>query len=444
MLTNKALKVLLREDINEYPKMKELYNLLLNTAEEERKNAALNWLSNEENKKALNVEIQKAIAAGIIINTFNLDQAVQEFTTSEEQPVQMKETNHLIIWPANPFLPGLGIKEAEAAEAIINQYNIQSSKIFTYCPNNGETGMWGMSSVSQFGHHKSCKSNVLKGSQHNDDVITSPESLALTLLESYSNQVSGSTATNTNSAVKESILREDNESGQLTNAKINIYWSEPIYIHCSPMVAKDFENLAQILQERGGTTVDANGNTVSNIKVKIEADLPDNSQLLNYGVQIYNDVCKYIDSGYKPKQQEQNEEDAESQNPNSHWTWDEVKGNKAAQQYITAVFTDIKACKNRVLQKDGIAKKAGNICKGVKDEITKQWGTFFGAAFKSVAQLSGYGFVANIIQKGLEELNKEKEDKNNDNFFKQFFNSKYSDTLKKCAGDINNFIEWGE
>ena len=119
-----------------------------------------------------------------------------------------------------------------------------------------------------------------------------------------------------------------------------------------------------------------------------------------------------------------------------------MKGNKAAQQYITAVFTDIKSCKNRVLQKDGPAKKAKNICKNVKDEIIKQWGTFFGAAFKSVAQLSGY--VANIIQKGLEELNKEKEDKNNDNFFKQFFNSKYSDTLKKCAGNIDDFIEWGE
>ena len=48
-------------------------------------------------------------------------------------------------------------KEAEEEEAIMNQYKISSSRIFTYCPNNGETGMWGMSSVSQFGHHKSCK-----------------------------------------------------------------------------------------------------------------------------------------------------------------------------------------------------------------------------------------------------------------------------------------------
>ena len=116
----------------------------------------------------------------------------------------------------------------------------------------------------------------------------------------------------------------------------------------------------------------------------------------------------------------------------------------ASENNLTAVFTDIKACKNRVLQKDGVAKKAGNICKSIKDDITKQWGTFFGAAFKSVAQLSGFGFVANIIQKGLEELNKEKEDKEGDNFFKQFFNSKYSSTLKKCAGNINDFIEWGE
>lgn len=443
MLTDKTLKVLLKEDIQQYPKMKELYDLLLNTADEKKKSAALNWLTNETNKNALNAEIQNAIAANIIINTFNIDQAIQELNAEGETNNVSNETNHLIIWPANPFLPGLGTKEAEAAEAIMSQYKISSSRIFTYCPNNGETGMWGMSSVSQFGHHKSCKSNVLKGSQHNDDVITSPESLALTLLESYSNQ--NGEGSSTSSPVQESILREDEESGQLTNAKININWSEPIYIHCNSLVAKDFQNLAQILQERGGASKDANGNIISNIRVEIKPDLPDNGAALNYGVQIYNDICKYIDSGYKPGQQEQQPvEDGEAANPNSHWTWEEVKGNKAAQQYITAVFTDIKACKNRVLQKDGIAKKAGNICKGIKDEITKQWGTFFGAAFKGVAQLSGYGFVANIIQKGLEELNKEKEDKEGDNFFKQFFNSKYSSTLKKCAGNINDFIEWGE
>lgn len=442
MLTDKTLKVLLREDIQQYPKMKELYDLLLNTTDEEKKSAALNWLTNETNKNALNAEIQNAIAANIVINTFNIDQAIQELNSEGETNNVSNETNHLIIWPANPFLPGLGTKEAEAAEAIINQYKISSSKIFTYCPNNGESGMWGMSSVSQFGHHKSCKSNVLKGSQHNDDVITSPESLALTLLESYSNQNGGGS---TSASVQESILREDEENGQLTNAKINIVWSEPIYIHCNSLVAKDFQNLSQILQERGGSFKDANGNVISNIRVEIKSDLPDNGATLNYGVQIYNDICKYIDSGYKAGQQkQQSTENGEAVNPNSHWTWDEIKGNKAAQQYITAVFTDIKACKNRVLQKDGVAKKAGNICKGIKDDITKQWGTFFGAAFKSVAQLSGFGFVANIIQKGLEELNKEKEDKEGDNFFKQFFNSKYSSTLKKCAGNINDFIEWGE
>ena len=442
MLTDKTLKVLLKEDIQQYPKMKELYDLLLNTTDEEKKSAALNWLTNETNKNALNAEIQNAIAANIVINTFNIDQAIQELNTEGETNNASNETNHLIIWPANPFLPGLGTKEAEAAEAIISQYKISSSKIFTYCPNNGESGMWGMSSVSQFGHHKSCKSNVLKGSQHNDDVITSPESLALTLLESYSNQNGGGS---TSASVQESILREDEENGQLTNAKINIVWSEPIYIHCNSLVAKDFQNLSQILQERGGSFKDADGNVISNIRVEIKADLPDNGATLNYGVKIYNDICKYIDSGYKAGQQEQQStENGEAVNPNSHWTWDEIKGNKAAQQYITAVFTDIKACKNRVLQKDGVAKKAGNICKGIKDDITKQWGTFFGAAFKSVAQLSGLGFVANIIQKGLEELNKEKEDKEGDNFFKQFFNSKYSSTLKKCAGNINDFIEWGE
>ena len=442
MLTDKTLKVLLKEDIQQYPKMKELYDLLLNTTDEEKKSAALNWLTNETNKNALNAEIQNAIAANIVINTFNIDQAIQELNTEGETNNASNETNHLIIWPANPFLPGLGTKEAEAAEAIISQYKISSSKIFTYCPNNGESGMWGMSSVSQFGHHKSCKSNVLKGSQHNDDVITSPESLALTLLESYSNQNGGGS---TSASVQESILREDEENGQLTNAKINIVWSEPIYIHCNSLVAKDFQNLSQILQERGGSFKDADGNVISNIRVEIKADLPDNGATLNYGVKIYNDICKYIDSGYKAGQQEQQStENGEAVNPNSHWTWEEIKGNKAAQQYITAVFTDIKACKNRVLQKDGVAKKAGNICKGIKDDITKQWGTFFGAAFKSVAQLSGLGFVANIIQKGLEELNKEKEDKEGDNFFKQFFNSKYSSTLKKCAGNINDFIEWGE
>ncbi len=436
MLTDKTLKVLLKEDIQQYPKMKELYDLLLNASDETKKSTALNWLTNETNKNALNAEIQNAIAANIIINTFNIDKAIQELSSEGETPIMSNETNHLVIWPANPFLPGLGTKEAEAAEAIINQYKVSSSKIFTYCPNNGESGMWGLSSVSQFGHHKSCKSNILKGSQHNDDVITSPESLALTLLENYSNQ---------SAQIKESILRED-ENGQLTNAKAKINWSEPIYIHCNQLVAKDFQNLAQILQERGGSTQDANGNNIPNIKIELKPDLPDNSNAINYGIQIYNDVCKYIDTGYKPGQQEQQftEEDTNSQQPNSKWSWEEVKGNKAAQQYITAVFTDIKSCKNRVLQKDGVAKKAGNICKSVKDEIIKQWGTFFGAAFKSVAQLSGYGFVANIIQKGLEELNKEKEDKNNDNFFKQFFNSKYSDTLKKCAGNINDFIEWGE
>ena len=442
MLTDKTLKVLLKEEIQQYPKMKELYDLLLNTTDEEKKSAALNWLTNETNKNALNAEIQNAIAANIVINTFNIDQAIQELNTEGETNNASNETNHLIIWPANPFLPGLGTKEAEAAEAIISQYKISSSNIFTYCPNNGESGMWGMSSVSQFGHHKSCKSNVLKGSQHNDDVITSPESLALTLLESYSNQNGGGS---TSASVQESILREDGENGQLTNAKINIVWSEPIYIHCNSLVAKDFQNLSQILQERGGSFKDANGNVISNIRVEIKADLPDNGSALNYGVKIYNDICKYIDSGYKAGQQEQQPtENGEAVNPNSHWTWDEIKGNKAAQQYITAVFTDIKACKNRVLQKDGVAKKAGNICKGIKDDITKQWGTFFGAAFKSVAQLSGFGFVANIIQKGLEELNKEKENKEGDNFFKQFFNSKYSSTLKKCAGNINDFIEWGE
>lgn len=442
MLTDKTLKVLLKEDIQQYPKMKELYDLLLNTTDEEKKSAALNWLTNKTNKNALNAEIQNAIAANIVINTFNIDQAIQELNAEGETNNASNETNHLIIWPANPFLPGLGTKEAEAAEAIISQYKISSSNIFTYCPNNGESGMWGMSSVSQFGHHKSCKSNVLKGSQHNDDVITSPESLALTLLESYSNQNGGGS---TSASVQESILREDEENGQLTNAKINIVWSEPIYIHCNSLVAKDFQNLSQILQERGGSFKDANGNVISNIRVEIKADLPDNGSALNYGVKIYNDICKYIDSGYKARQQEQQPtENGEAVNPNSHWTWEEIKGNKAAQQYITAVFTDIKACKNRVLQKDGVAKKAGNICKGIKDDITKQWGTFFGAAFKSVAQLSGFGFVANIIQKGLEELNKEKEDKEGDNFFKQFFNSKYSSTLKKCAGNINDFIEWGE
>ena len=81
MLTDKTLKVLLKEDIQQYPKMKELYDLLLNTTDEEKKSAALNWLTNETNKNALNAEIQNAIAANIVINTFNIDQAIQELNT---------------------------------------------------------------------------------------------------------------------------------------------------------------------------------------------------------------------------------------------------------------------------------------------------------------------------------------------------------------------------
>ena len=40
MLTDKTLKVLLKEDIQQYPKMKELYDLLLNTTDEEKKSAS--------------------------------------------------------------------------------------------------------------------------------------------------------------------------------------------------------------------------------------------------------------------------------------------------------------------------------------------------------------------------------------------------------------------
>lgn len=440
MLTDKALKVLLREDIKEYPKISELYDILANETDENKRNAAFTWMSNESNKAALNAEIQKAIAANIIVNTFNIETAIAEISPEEKgEVVNNKEPNHIIIWPANPFLPGLGTKEAEAAEAIINKYGVASNKIFTYCPNNGETGMWGISSVSQFGHHKSCKSNILKGSQHNDDVITSCESLALTLLEGYSNSGNKQQA-----QVTESILREDE---QLTNAKMSISWSEPIHVHCTPSVAKDFQGLAKILQDRGGTSKDATGNIISNIKVEIEEDLPDNPTLMKYAVQIYNDVCKYIDQGYKPGQkQQQNIEGAkeDTPQPGEKWSWDEVKSNKAAQQYISAVFADIKSCKDRVLQKVGPATKAKNLCKAVWDEYAKKWGTFFGAAFKSVAQLSGFGFVATVLQKGLEELNKEKENKKEDEFFKQFFNSKYASTLKSCAGEITEFIEWGE
>ena len=55
MLTDKTLKVLLKEDIQQYPKMKELYNLLLNASDETKKSTALNWLTNETNKNLLSL-----------------------------------------------------------------------------------------------------------------------------------------------------------------------------------------------------------------------------------------------------------------------------------------------------------------------------------------------------------------------------------------------------
>ena len=393
-----------------------------------------NWLNenNGQNRELLkaDIELYKQNHPGKLKDDFSLENALNNNQTEEENKEQPQGSGTpFLIWPSNPFLPGITNSSiAKAAENIISENQIPSENIFIYCP-SGESGMWGLSAMSQYAHHKSCTSNIIKGAQRREDVVTSVDSLALYFLE----KVGGMTQQKTQESIKMFNLQEA-EEGQLSNVNLKNPIGNEIKIFCSKTVKNDFMNLESIIKNRG-----------VNLKVElVEIDV-DDSAILTQGKTIYNDISKYITENEGKVKSDHAIKQGTSK-PKGKWEWEEIKKNKGAQQYISAVFTDIKNCKNRVLQ----GKKALNysaLLKAGMDEYSKAFGTFMGAAVKSVAQLSGFGFAATLLQKGLEELNKQKEEQkeNSDElFFKQFFMSQYSDSLIAAAGDPENFIEWGD
>ncbi len=405
----------------------------------------------------------------------------EEKTLNNETPEDEKiaYTGQFLIWPLNPLLPGIKDEFDKIVKAV-EKY--KGYTVIVTSLNKGGDGQFDIGSFNQFKHHKVGVS--FGTSEKNSFSVTSWKtfakyiidnqtsskitedysklSLSLKLLnEGDSNLVDTKTAQVGNSSIKTNVggtkfnknihivcsnemvasMNKDGFFGLLKPLGIDANCvtidpdlSTPKTIEAGKIIFKTF--LEYINGKKAGSaaaqdTID----TLTSQKMNESANLIGND---NSGLLIGVDDPSHIKTDNNANSQQS---DTDTNTNTDDWSWENLKVNTGAKEYISGLYGSVKAIKDG-LDDGGNPSMASRIFKQVVTEVGKEWGAALTDGADFMMQGLGLGWMMPLIKAGIETQRKEASNKEYEGL-EALVRSEEFKNLTAYFGDPKAFIEKG-
>lgn len=397
----------------------------------------------KENTPALTDDAKQIIAA---------DQDSNDETLNNETPEDEKVayTGQFLIWPLNPLLPGIKDEFDKVVEAIekYKGYTVVVTSL-----NKGGDGQFDIGSFNQFKHHKA---GVSFGTAEKDSFpVTSWKTLAKYIIDNQSD--SKITESHTKLDISLKLLNEgdsnlvDTKTAQFGNSSIKTSigdrkFSKNIHIVCSPEMKTSMEKdgFFDLLKPLG---IDEKNCIIPD---------PDLStpKTIEAGKIIFKTFLEYIngkktgsaaaqDTSDTLTSQKMNESTSlkEADSQTYDWSWESLKVNTGAKEYIKGLYDSVKAIKDG-LDDGGNPSMASRVLKQVATEVGKEWGAALTDGADFMMQGLGLGWMMPLIKAGIETQRKEAPNKEFEGP-EALVRSEEFKSLTAYFGDPKAFIEKG-
>lgn len=366
-------------------------------------------------------------------------QAPDDDTTNKASNIDINKG--FIIWPLNPFLPNL-----QKTDTIINELKkpiYQNCTVITTSINKGGDGHFDLNSFIECLHHRKGTALI---NHFNKEVptITSWKTFAMLVAQKIKE-------TTTVKNLRTFALKEANEEGVETapsNAGVSKFNTSlngasigkgAITIYCSTEVYNQLGPIKKMLWE--------------NNKIEIEpqrVEAFDDPELGSAGKEIFNTFLEYINGKKTGSAAAQDTQDTQtSQKINeSHlkedievdWSWESIKANSGAKQYITRLFSAVEAIKDG-LDDGGNPSMASRVMKQVATEVGKEWGAALTDGADFMLQGVGLGWMMPLIKAGIDKRREEADKHEYEGLEALIRSTEFQTIANKYFGNQRDFIE---
>ena len=410
-----------------------------------------------------------ALTAGNQLQTTNVENAltnvdeksIQEYNGDSQEKLnnevpedeKIAYTGQFLIWPLNPLLPGIK-DEFDRVVKAIEKY--KGHTVIVTSLNKGGDGQFDIGSFNQFKHHKVGVS--FGTSEKNSISVTSWKTFAKYIID---NQTSSKVTENHSKLdISLKLLNEgdsnlvDTKTAQVGNSSIktnvgNTKFNKNIRIVCSPEMETSMkkDGFLDLLKPLG---IDTNNCIIRDPNLSTP-------KTIEAGKIIFKTFLEYIngkkagsaaaqDTADTLTSQKMNEsanlKEAGNPQPDTNdWSWENLKVNTGAKEYINGLYGSVKAIKDG-LDDGGNPSMASRVFKQVVTEVGKEWGAALTDGADFMMQGIGLGWMMPLIKAGIETQRKEAPNKEYEGL-EALVRSEEFKNLTVYFGDPKAFIEKG-
>lgn len=379
-------------------------------------NIELSIINNKEIIKSINNAIELAPAFKIIVsNKSDNNKEIVDLLNEKESPINnnidntsnnsndVDITKGFLIWPANPYLNINGItgENIKVAENLIKTGSVAPENIFIYVPKKGADGDFNFNCINMYLNSKLGLSSNL--GLKNYKIITSIPTFVQCCkpennIKEYKTIINKSKQLYEDDSVKV-MSSNDSMHSAATNAVIKSVNKATIY--CTPRIASYFNKDKKLFDEIG-------------LSIEINSSIfKDDTIALSQGQQIFKDILSY-ENGTKAFSASKTDtkdtltsinKQKESvlfnkllkENNSNLWTWDNIKANLGAKQFIQYEFADVETIK-KGLSDGGNPNKLVSVIKSIFTEYGKVLGAALGDAADLALESWGLGWLGPAIK----------------------------------------------
>jgi hypothetical protein len=200
----------------------------------------------------------------------------------------------------------------------------------------------------------------------------------------------------------------------------------------------------ELLSYKNGMKVKDSGDNKGKININPEKSVKSPTKNLNLGSlkdsiiysgkRLYEADEQQQEENNQSQQEKPNEQSSNEDNGNDSgdWSWENVRNNKGAKQYLSAVMADAEACEKGL----GTEPKKDSFFKRGMAAVLQKYTDAGADAVNLALQTTGLGWLSTFIKKGAEKQDTES------NKLKDFLKSKESKTLLMNSGLPEDYVEW--
>lgn len=434
-------------------------------------------LTSEEKNEVL-AKVENTLSSVPAVKSTDSGKSDTEPSSDDNPPSD--PTKGYLIWPANPYLNISGItgQNIKAAEKLIADDVTPAENVYLYIPKKGADGDFCNSAIEDYLCSKlglssrlgvkqyktitqiatfvqNCKGENQTKTQFTETARERMRSLLFEGDVKVLDKGSSSSSLKTNAAAQGGTKQANAGSG--SNNVLTIY--------CTPRIGKYFEQNKSLFDKIGMSL---------NIKTNL---FKDDTEALKEGQTIFKDIltfnngtksfsagkqdtkdtmtslskqnASYIDDRNRLFEDDNassvddnapvEKESLSKGNDASRWTWENIKANDGAKDFLKRIQTDVAEIE-KGLDDGGNPSKLVGMAKAALTTWGKTWGAAVGDAADFFAEAAGLGWIMPALKASAEKYRSSEEEYDG---IEAFVRSKYSKSLLNAAEDPDFYIQKG-